>query len=146
MSEENEQSLWTDWTPEKEAKFIKSLVSTGGNIARACRAAKVARSTVYDHKKKDPAFAQKWSEAVEQGIDELEQEARRRAFSGTEKPVFYKGDVVGHINEYSDTLMIFLLKGNRPEKYKERHEHTGKDGKPIEVATKVYAGFDPDKV
>jgi len=27
-----------------------------------------------------------------------------------------------------------------------KHEHTGKDGKPIEFATKVYAGFDPDKV
>lgn len=27
-----------------------------------------------------------------------------------------------------------------------KHEHTGKDGKPIEFATKVYAGFDPSKV
>lgn len=26
------------------------------------------------------------------------------------------------------------------------HEHTGKDGKPIEYETKVYAGFDLDKV
>ena len=27
-----------------------------------------------------------------------------------------------------------------------KHEHTGTDGKPIEVETKVYAGFDPSKV
>lgn len=109
---------------------MKSLVLTGGNIARACRAASVARSTVYDHKKKDEEFSRKWNEAVEQGVDELEQEARRRAFKGTLKPVFYKGAKVGTVREYSDTLMIFLLKGNRPEKYKERHEieHGGEVG------------------
>ena len=27
-----------------------------------------------------------------------------------------------------------------------KHEHTGKDGKPMQFETKVYAGFDPDKV
>lgn len=36
---------------------------------------------------------------------------------------------------YSDTLLIFLLKGARPEKYKDRqsHEHTGSGGGPIAI-------------
>ncbi len=29
------------------------------------------------------------------------------------------------------TLLIFLLKGRRKERYAERQEHTGKDGAPI---------------
>ena len=30
-----------------------------------------------------------------------------------------------NLQEYSDTLLIFLLKGLRPEKYRERFEHSG---------------------
>jgi hypothetical protein len=36
--------------------------------------------------------------------------------------------------EYSDTLLIFLLKGIRPEKYRERFEHSGPEGGPIEFS------------
>ena len=40
----------------------------------------------------------------------------------------YKDEVVTTIQEYSDTLLIFLLKGVRPQKYRElrQTEHTGK--------------------
>jgi hypothetical protein len=50
--------------------------------------------------------------------------------------VFYQGEKVGTVQKYSDTLLIFLMKGVRPEKYRERfgHEITGKDGGPIETA------------
>ena len=35
--------------------------------------------------------------------------------------------------DYSDTLLIFLLKGLRPQKYRERYEHTGANGGPIAI-------------
>jgi hypothetical protein len=75
-----------------------------------------------------------WEDAIEAGTDVLEEEAKRRALFGVEKPVFQKGELVGHVQEYSDTLMIFLLKGRNPNKFKERvhAEHTGKDGGPIQ--------------
>ena len=112
----------TKRTPEKYEKFLESLRKTGGNIARACRAEGIARNTAYEWRKDDTEFAKQWDEAIDEGIDELEQEARRRALDGLEKTIFYKGEAIGTEREYSDTLMIFLLKGNRPEKYKDRQD------------------------
>lgn len=112
----------TIWTPKKEEKFLAKLIDTGGNVSAACKTVNVARSTAYHHKSEKEAFSRLWDEAIDSGTDDLEAEARRRAYEGTKKPVFYKGKPVGHIQEYSDTLMIFLLKGNRPEKYKDRQD------------------------
>jgi hypothetical protein len=109
-------------TTVEKAKFIQKLISTGGNVSRACQAINISRGCAYDHKKNDTDFAALWEQAVEKGLDDLEQEARRRAFKGTKKPVYQKGTCVGYIQEYSDTLLIFLLKGGRPEKYRERFE------------------------
>jgi hypothetical protein len=52
----------------------------------------------------------------------LEDEAVRRAYEGVEKPVCQMGKEVGVIREYSDTMLIFLLKGLRPAKYRERYD------------------------
>jgi hypothetical protein len=46
----------------------------------------------------------------------------RRAVEGTDKPVFSRGVEVGVIREYSDALAMFLAKGHRPKKYRERQE------------------------
>src|SRR5262245_35751476 len=37
------------------------------------------------------------------------------------------------VKKYSDSLLMFLLKAHRPDKFRERQsiEHTGKDGGPI---------------
>jgi hypothetical protein len=45
---------------------------------------------------------------------------------------------VGVVQEYSDTLLIFLLKGARPQKYRDnvRQEVTGSNGTPL-VPTQV---------
>ena len=112
----------TKRTPEKYEKFLATLQKTGGNISRACKAEGIARNTAYTWRDEDKDFAIRWDEALQAGLDELEQEARRRAFEGLQNAVFYKGEVVGYEREYSDTLMIFLLKGGRPEKYKDRQE------------------------
>lgn len=137
----------TKRTPEKYEKFLASLRRTGGNVARACKAEGIGRRTAYEWKKEDLEFSKQWDDAIQDGLDELEQEARRRAFKGLKQAIFYKGEVVGYEWEYSDTLMIFLLKGGRPEKYKERHEHSGDKNNPIEIATRVIKpkGNDPSE-
>lgn len=50
----------------------------------------------------------------------LEDEARRRAFEGFDKPIVHQGVITDTVKEYSDTLAIFLLKAHFPEKYRER--------------------------
>lgn len=56
----------------------------------------------------------------------LEAEAVRRASEGTLKPTgWHKGEPSGYIREYSDILLIFLLKGAKPEKYAERVQIRG---------------------
>jgi hypothetical protein len=49
---------------------------------------------------------------------------------------------VGFIQEYSDTLLIFLLKGLRPEKYRERFEHSG-PGKGGAILVSYDPGMNP---
>jgi hypothetical protein len=99
--------------------FLKALAGTS-NVTIACRYAGVDRTTVYEHKKSDAAFAAAWQEALDQAIELMEAEMERRAFAGTERPVFQGGLLAGTITEYSDTLAIFLAKAHRPEKYRER--------------------------
>ena len=123
---------YTKRKPEKVAKFLAAL-SSGATVEKALAASGISRGTVYEWRKADKAFAEQWDEAVEAGTDGLEDEAVRRGRDGVEKPVFQGGKQVGFVQEYSDTLLIFMLKGRRPEKFKDRHEHTGKDGGAIEV-------------
>jgi hypothetical protein len=89
-------------------------------VSRACEAAGIHRSTAYDTRKADESFHQEWKEAIETACDAMELEARRRAKDGIEEPVFYRGKKCGVIKRYSDQLLIFLLRANRPEKYRER--------------------------
>jgi hypothetical protein len=120
--------------PRWERPFLVSLSLTA-NVKLACEAARVARSHAYARRSEDSTFAAAWDEALETACDALELEARRRALEGTSKPVFYLGKPVGEVLEYSDRLLIFLLKAHRPEKYRTRigAEIGGPGGGPIGV-------------
>lgn len=85
----------------------------------------ISRQTAYDWRAADPKFAEAWEVAVELGTDSLEDEAIRRARVGTDKPVYQGGELVGHVREFSDTLMIFMLKARRPGKYREDRNFKG---------------------
>jgi hypothetical protein len=56
-----------------------------------------------------------------------------RGVKGILRPVYQGGRKVGSVREYSDAAAIFLLKGRAPAKYRERFEHTGKDGGPMRL-------------
>jgi hypothetical protein len=98
--------------------FLDALAE-GHSITGAAHEANVHPTLVHRRRKEDEEFRKAWGEAAELGTKLMEQEAARRAFHGTLKPVYQQGACVGHIREFSDTLMIFLLKARRPEKYRD---------------------------
>lgn len=100
-------------------------------IGKACEATGICRKTVDRWRTGDSEFRESFEAARQDVTESLEKEAIRRAYEGVQKPVFQGGKLVGHVQEYSDTLLIFLLKGAAPDKYRERQEVTGKDGGPI---------------
>jgi|TARA_B100000959_G_scaffold174552_1_gene182785 hypothetical protein len=120
-------------TDERKTLFLESLTKTA-NVSLSAKAVKVSRQYMYKykHRPENEEFAEAWDNAIEIGIDSLEEEARRRAYLGVDEPVFYQGRECGVIRRYSDTLLIFLLKANRPEKYKDRRDITTGD-QPITV-------------
>jgi hypothetical protein len=124
----------------KRRKFLDALRQCG-NVTAACRAAQLDQSNAYKVRAADPEFAAAWADALEEAADVLEAEAWRRAVRGVERPVFQGGEQVGAVREYSDTLLIFLLKGAKPEKYRDNytrvhavHEHSGPAGAPLPIA------------
>lgn len=130
-----------------EDLFVQGLAE-GHSVTASAWTIGVHRATVYkwrdDTAMQRPEnfegedFITRWDSAVEAGTDRLEDEARRRAERGVERPVYQGGVMVGTITEYSDTLMSTLLKGNRPGKFNtERHELTGANGGPVAMAMEL---------
>lgn len=94
----------TKMTALKKEEFLNALRKFP-NVTKACRAIGVSRNAVYAHKNEDAEFSLQWEEALEEAIDTVEEEALKRGLSGQ-----------------SDTLLIFMLKALRPDKFKERSE------------------------
>lgn len=99
-----------------EKAFLASL-RRYGIVTAACEAAQIDRKAVYARKDRDAAFAAAWDDALEAAGDRLEFEARRRAERGVLKPIHYKGERIGFMREYSDSLMALMLKAIKPDKY-----------------------------
>jgi hypothetical protein len=111
-----------------QARFLLAL-ARHGNVTQACKTARISRDTIYIWRHDDVGFAGAWDDALKAATDELEREAWRRAMKGTKKPIYQGGQHVGDVQEFSDTLLIFLMKGAAPEKYRERtlteQQHSG---------------------
>jgi hypothetical protein len=120
-------------TAAKREVFLAALAA-GNTVTAAASAAGASREGFRLTRKRDQVFAEAWDDAYEQGTDLLEDEAWRRAVEGWEEPVVSAGQLVTTVRKYSDTLLIFLLKGRRPAKYA-RFEVTGAGGGPIAVRT-----------
>ena len=106
-------------TTEKLTAFCAALAETG-IVGKACKAVEISRQTAYGWREEVPEFAAAWDAALRIGVSALEDEAHRRAFDGTEEPIYHHGNQCGSVRKYSDTLAIFLLKAHSPDKYRER--------------------------
>lgn len=122
-------------TPQKRADFLAKLSETA-NVTIAARHVGVSRKRMYDIYKNEPDFKELWDAALAEAVDVLVDMAHKRAFQGTTKPVFHRGEVCGEIREYSDTLTIFLLKAHDPEKFRDNHklELSGPNNGPVEIS------------
>lgn len=89
--------------------MLAALAKTG-NVSASARAAGIDRATHYKWLHIDAEYAAAVEIAIDDAVDVLEAVARQRAIHG------------------SDLLLIFLLKGHRPEKYRDRYEvkHDGR--------------------
>jgi hypothetical protein len=118
---------------EWRERFLKHLAQYG-NVSKAAVAAGVSRKYVYTQREADAEFSQAWADAIDQAGDVMEAEAWRRAVKGTKKPVYQSGALVGHVQEYSDTLLIFLLKAARPDKFRENSRTLQINTTPADLA------------
>ena len=84
--------------------FIERLKATG-NVTLAASGAGVTSQHPYRTRNRSTAFRRSWNEALEQAVDLLEGEARRRA-TGITRDVWYAGEVVGEERVYSDTPQL----------------------------------------
>jgi len=113
-------------TPKKKDLAANQLAflaaySATCNVSRAAKSSKIDRCTHYAWLKENEQYREAFADAKEQAADTLEDEAVRRAHEGVERAATVAGKRE-LVREYSDTLLIFLLKGMRPEKYRERSE------------------------
>lgn len=127
-------------TAQKRKLFLAAYVECGA-ITSAAKATSVCETLHYKWLA-DPAYAAAFAEAEKQAINRLEAELFRRVYEGTEEPVVYQGELCYRkdkngkltdkpltIRRKSDTLLIFALKGKKPEVYRDNFKgeitHTG---------------------
>ena len=127
-------------TSTKRKLFLEAYPHCGA-ITLAARAAGVSETLHYDWLK-DPEYAAAFAEAEKQAIAHLEAELFRRVYEGTEEPVIYQGELCYRkdktgkltdkpltIRRKNDTLLIFALKGKKPDVYRDNFKgeitHTG---------------------
>ena len=130
----SDPDAWPGAQP-KQAAFLTALVICAGHKGEAAKAARVARRLHYKWRDEDENYRQLFARAVLQAGEVLQDEARRRAFRGVRKAIYWQGEKCGYELVYSDSLTQFLLRGEFPEKYRERQqtEITGVNGGPLAI-------------
>lgn len=99
------------------AGFLAAFAQTG-NLRHAAELSGCDRTSHYKWLKNDPDYPQAFALAQEEANDRLLQEARRRAVEGVTR-IKKVGDQYVTEHEYSDGLLIFLIKGAMPNQYRD---------------------------
>lgn len=90
----------------------------------SCRAAGIARSTVYEWLREDrDGFTERYRDAELDASDRIEAEIHRRGILGIEKPITVAGEREV-IREYSDRMLELMAKARMPAKYRDNWEGT----------------------
>jgi hypothetical protein len=150
----------------KQSAFLAAFRVTA-SITAAAEAVGIERQMHYRWLKEDPEYSPAFEAARDDAAQTLEDEAVRRAYHGVFEPTVYQGEFVypriekevvdqetGEVTKlvvnaetpygmrkYSDSLLMFLLKGARPDKYREtwKGELTGPGGGPLEIVQRLEA-------
>lgn len=115
---------------------VLELVAQGHTQGMAAEAVGVGRMVITRAKQADPEFAEAFQQAWEAGLDPMLDEARRRAVDGVEDFRLDRDGNEHPIRNYSDNLLMFLIKQRDPS-FRENHrvEISGIGGGavPVEV-------------
>ena len=98
---------------QQKAKFLV-LLQAGATPSEAAEAIGSSGTTAYGWRNHDAEFRAAWAAAIktqegfEQAITglDLEKEADRRAIQGVGEPVYFKGEVVGHVGAISTSVFL----------------------------------------
>ena len=120
----------------RRATFLKHLAKTA-NVSKSAKLARISTSSLYNHRAKTPTFATAWEEAMSEALDDLEQLVIERAKHGVEKPVFFGGNQIGTVRNYSDALAMFILKAKRPEVYARLNAESDADADGADEAARA---------
>ena len=107
-----------EFTEEVRDKYLRVYAKWGAKMYAAEKAG-VSYQTIINHRKSDLTFAEAEKDAYDKFREKLERTAVHRAAYGVDEPIYYKGELVGYVRRYSDTLLISLLKAHIPEKFKD---------------------------
>jgi hypothetical protein len=113
----------------RQRAFLQAFARTC-HIGRASEIAGVDRSTHYTWLNASNDYRKAFEDAREMAVDVLSDEAVRRAAGGVYRKVFNRGDPVidpatgeQHCEvQFSDQLLMFVLRGLKPEVFRERSQ------------------------
>ena len=115
-------------TNGRKQAFLAALRATGSIRAAARRASPGSKSKEGPHStfrmalQRDAAFATAAQEAMDDALGSLEAEAMRRAVEGYQRPIYQRGQLVGHETVYSDNMLLTLLRARAPDAYSDRRD------------------------
>ena len=126
--------------PEGQKRTFLESLAEHSVVTWAARTAGRSHRAFYEVRKRDPEFARRWEDAVEEAHGRIEREAIRRAVEGTSRYEISAGEVVSHPLtgeplkrvEYSDNLIGQILRSKlshyAPKQQidvKHEHSHNG---------------------
>jgi len=124
---------------DEQRQTFLDVLSRTGVIRPALEAAGFKRNCL-PRLRSDPDFEAAYREALEDATDTMESEAYRRAVNGVLRTkAIGSGENTQFIDElhYSDPMLMFLLKANRPDRFADRSksEISAPGGAPLIPAT-----------
>jgi hypothetical protein len=105
-------------TPRRQQAFLEAYARCGV-LSEAAKVSNCERSSHYEWLT-DPQYKAAFEQAQQIANDSLENELFRRVRDGVEETVTEASGDTRITRRFSDTLLIFALKGAKPDKYREQ--------------------------
>lgn len=120
-------------------KIFLEEIAKAKTFTEACQIAKVPDRTMRRWVTEDPRRNEAFEVALERANDVIRGEIHRRGVEGWDEPVFYKGEVCGHVRKFSDRMLELramarmqefrsnpkvIIQGDPANPVKHEHSHT----------------------
>lgn len=108
-------------TPHEKIAALLNEIANTGTIWDACETVGIGVTTWEHLRRTEPELQKLHESALDLYRARLRRTIHQRAVEGILKPVYYKGQPVGEVREFSDRLLEFQAKRHMPE-YREKSE------------------------